>query len=256
MKKQIIAGLICLTVIANISACVPFQFSKGKEEKEVLAVEEKEKLEEDGGKEAAEEVVKQEEVKEKEEEPKKESPSNTTSNQGNPTQNTVPTTVQYPLELCHSSGVGAWSSDIVIQADGTFTGSYHDSDMGTVGDEYPYGTEYISGFRGKFTNIQRIDQYSFSLTLETITLDNPIDKVYIEDGVRYVCTGAGGLTKNDGKTPARNFVLYVPGTPLSMLNEDFKMWYDMTWGYGSKNKQTLPIYGLRNLETEDGFFGE
>lgn len=50
-----------------------------------------------------------------------------------------------------SSGAGAWGTYFYLEKDGTFTGRFHDSEMGETGDGYPNGTVYISEFSGKFS---------------------------------------------------------------------------------------------------------
>ena len=40
------------------------------------------------------------------------------------------------------SGAGAWSTELVVSPDGSFTGYYHDTDMGDSGAGYPNGTRY------------------------------------------------------------------------------------------------------------------
>ena len=183
MRKRLIAGVMCFVMLGTLSGCIPFRRLQREKPEEVKA----EEMEE----------VEYEEVEETtDSEPEISKPD------------TEATGIQYPLGLCHASGVGAWSSDIELQADGTFTGCYYDMDMGSIGEGYPNGTEYTCSFSGKFTNIRRIDPYSFALTLETLNLDEPIGKTYIEGGIQYVCTGAGGLTGKDGETPAKNFILF------------------------------------------------
>ena len=39
-----------------------------------------------------------------------------------------------------SSGAGGWGEEFVIERDGYFKGSFHDSDMGDTGEGYPNGT--------------------------------------------------------------------------------------------------------------------
>ena len=45
------------------------------------------------------------------------------------------------MEFYFSSGAGGWATVMTIDADGTFSGNFHDSDMGTTGEGYPYGKE-------------------------------------------------------------------------------------------------------------------
>ena len=53
-----------------------------------------------------------------------------------------------PIDLEFSSGAGAWGTGLTLAADGSFSGEYHDSDMGDSGDDYPDGTVYLCNFPG------------------------------------------------------------------------------------------------------------
>lgn len=51
-----------------------------------------------------------------------------------------------PLEFYYSSGAGDWSTQLVLQPDGSFTGHYEDRDLGATGEENPNGTLYYCDF--------------------------------------------------------------------------------------------------------------
>ncbi len=51
----------------------------------------------------------------------------------------------------------AWATSISLNRVGSVEGSYHDSDMGFIGEGYPHGTVYICKFSGVFDNIHQID---------------------------------------------------------------------------------------------------
>ena len=42
-----------------------------------------------------------------------------------------------PLEFYYSSGAGDWSTQLVLQPDGSFTGHYEDRDLGATGGRTP-----------------------------------------------------------------------------------------------------------------------
>jgi hypothetical protein len=90
------------------------------------------------------------------------------------------------LELFFSSGAGAWSTEITLQPDGSFTGFYSDADMGSSGEGYPNGTVYLCGFEGEFSEKVPRDEYSWSMTLESLTHD------YEEGKDAYYVTLADG----------------------------------------------------------------
>ncbi len=153
----------------------------------------------------------------------------------------------FPLEFTFSSGAGAWATELTLQKDGSFVGSFHDSNMGENGEGYPNGTVYICDFTGTFKEIQKVNEYTYAMQIGTLSLDREADAEWIEDGVRFVASDPYGLT--DGET----FFLYTPAAPMEAMDEDFMHWwpgrYDM-----DKTYETLSCYGLHNTETDDGFF--
>lgn len=164
---------------------------------------------------------------------------------------TTETAIPYPLEMHFTSGAGAWYSSITIQSDGSFTGNHHDSEMGDVGEDYPKGTRYDCTFAGQFTNIRQINDYTFSLTLESIDLTTDYEQgySYIEDGLRIVVSYPVGLMNEDGTKAVKEFLLYTPEAPISALSEEFRMWMPH-----SESTDILSRYGLYNAETKIGFF--
>ena len=152
-----------------------------------------------------------------------------------------------PVDLSFSSGVGAWSTDLTLEPDGSFAGEYHDTDMGDSGDDYPDGTMYTCTFSGKFTDIKQLDDHSYSLTLDELTSDYEQDKEWVEDGVRYVSSEPYGV--EEGK----DFILYLPDTPTNGLDEEFLSWWPGQ--YQEDQSDTLGFYGLYNVDMGYGFFG-
>lgn len=162
----------------------------------------------------------------------------------------IPAEIPYPLDLFYSSGAGAWYSSITLYEDGSFVGEHHDSDMGDVGDGYPNGTRSFCKFSGKFTNIKQIDNYTFSLTLESVTKVQEEGYTYIDEGVRYIVSYPVGLTEWQDSTLVRDYLLYVPETKTSTLPEEF-LWWSL---HDAEKLETLSEYGLMNTKTQGGFF--
>ncbi len=152
-----------------------------------------------------------------------------------------------PLEFSFLSGVGAWSTDLVLSPDGNFSGEFHDSDMGEVGDEYPNGVVYISVFEGRFANITKVNDYTYKMTLEFLQVDR-LGEEWIEDGVKYISTEPYGLT---GGT---EFLFFYPETPIDELSEDFLSWWPCKYEQDESPKTTLSCHGIMNVTTKDGFF--
>lgn len=148
------------------------------------------------------------------------------------------------FEFC--SGAGAWSTELFINSDGTFEGSYHDSDMGDTGADYPNGTRYYCSFTGKFDDLEKVDEFTYKMKLVSLVYEDEPDKEEILDGIRYIYSGAYGLV---GGT---DFLLYLPGAKLADLPEGYRSW--VGYYYPESVEETeLPYYGLYNLNEENGF---
>ena len=153
-----------------------------------------------------------------------------------------------PLAFTFSSGAGGWSTDIFLQEDGTFSGAYYDSDMGSADNDYPNGTVYYCNFGGKLDIVQKLDAYSY--TLKLASLEKEKGKEYIEDGIRYVPSEPYGMERG------KNYILYLPDTPLEGLSEEFLMWWPGRYDMQEQERTTLGYYGLYNTDMQYGFFGE
>lgn len=191
--------------------------------------------------------------------PATELPEETTLQTASPTESPEETVVTQPAEYLRketlsfedlkfssfhfSSGAGAWRTILTIQPDGDFSGFYHDSNMGETGDRYPDGTVYRSDFTGKFSQPVKVDEYTYSITLEQIRYQRQPRTEEIQDSVLYHYTEAYGL---DG---SKEFLIYLPGTPLDLLPKPFLLWTNLVFS----DHTELPYYGLYAPETENGF---
>ena len=150
-----------------------------------------------------------------------------------------------PDSFWFSSGAGAWGTEIELHQDGTFVGEYHDSDMGSTGDGYPGGTVYISSCTGSFDEVTVLDDYTYSMHLNSITYDHTPGEAWIDNEVLYVASETYGLQ------PGSTFYLYVPGTPVSMLPEAFQQWN--VAGMMLKS-DILEGYAILNVEEDQVFW--
>ena len=91
-----------------------------------------------------------------------------------------------------------------------------------------------------------MDEYTYSMTMESITLENtPGEEYYDSDKVLHIASTPYGL---EG---ANEVLLYFPGKKVSELPESF-----LGWSHGPMywvEEETLPFYGLYNVEEECGF---
>ena len=153
-------------------------------------------------------------------------------------------------EFSFLSGAGGWSTNMTLNKDGSFTGTYHDSEMGSVGEGYPNGSMYICDFSGKFGNFEKINDYSYKMTLTEIKTEKEAGEEWIEDEILYIASAPYGLTDSSNEKTATEFILYLPEAPVDQLAEDFLSW----WPYRTDAKTTLSCYGILNVATNDGFF--
>lgn len=166
-----------------------------------------------------------------------------------PTQTTEkPLEPVFPLELVFSSGAGAWRTFLTLNGDGTFEGTYSDSDMGDSGEEYPRGTIYYCFFSGRFEAMKREDAHAFSMVLAEVTSKDRAGEERIENGIRHVASTPYGL--EGGNT----FFLYLPDTPVNGLPEDFLSWWPAGKGPEKDRPETLSCYGLYNRKMGYAFF--
>jgi len=145
------------------------------------------------------------------------------------------------------SGVGGWSTEVVVSEDGSFTGYFHDWDMGDIGDGYPEGTLYECYFSGKFFVTEMIDPYTYELWLAALDLEGETGVEDIAGGVRVISAGAYGIEGGD------IFLLYCPGKETADLSEEFLEWMRMPNAW-DEIPDALPFYGLHNVEEGTGFF--
>ena len=152
------------------------------------------------------------------------------------------------LEWTFSSGVGAWYTCMWMQEDGTFTGEFHDSEMGEVGEGYAEGTVYGCLFHGKMSLGEQVDEYTWKLHVDELALDEGQVPEVIEEEMRFVTTEPYGLKAG------QDMLLYLPGTPVDKIPEGFIPWAHLD-AYGEDMKE-LPYYGLYDPQEESGFIGD
>lgn len=152
------------------------------------------------------------------------------------------------LEFTFASGAGAWRTQLTLNPDGTFEGIFRDSEMGDWTEEYSRGTAYICEFSGKFGDIKQINEYTYSIYLDTIDLRYQVDETWIEDDIRYIASDPYGLDVG------KEFLFYTPETPIDGLNEEFLYWWPLYSEQEEQPREKLMCYGILNKEMNYGFF--
>ncbi len=151
-----------------------------------------------------------------------------------------------PSQFTFCSGAGAWRTELNIESDGSFYGDYHDADIGSYGKDYPNGTVYISEFHGKFSCPKKVDEYTYSMSVESFEIDESPD-VYYENGTRYITVIAHMWNIGD------EILIYLPGAPIDNLPEGF-----LDGSYIDPSRRELPFgtYYLYVVNDRDRFESE
>ena len=151
------------------------------------------------------------------------------------------------MEWSFMSGAGGWATLMTINPDGSFTGNYHDSEMGETGEDYPDGTIYGCTFHGQLTLGEQVDAYAWKVHVDSVELDEGQVPEAIEDGIRFVTVEPYGVVAD------HDWLLYLPGTLTSALPEGFLFWAHLI---GDDIAEALPCYGLYDEADDTGFIGE
>ena len=147
-----------------------------------------------------------------------------------------------------SSGAGGWYTELILNDDGTFTGHFQDSEMGADGDGYK-GTMYLCDFSGSFKSAEKLDIYSYKLTLNELNINTEKSEEWIEGETKYV------PSKPYGMENCEMFMLYLPGTNVTQFPEDFLSWWQK-YMTASDKPTNLDCYALHNTEESLVFFSE
>lgn len=151
----------------------------------------------------------------------------------------------FPRSFCFASGAGAWSTELEVAADGSFSGLYHDTDAGDAEESYPNGTVYICTFRGQFSQPEQVDGNTYRVRLEGLEAEETEGEETFADGRRYVGSRPYGLDDAD------EILIYLPGSRRQDLPQAFVDW---TWAFDPwDTDDELTAYGLYNVAGEQGF---
>ena len=145
------------------------------------------------------------------------------------------------MTFSFSTGAGGASTTITFGANGSFTGTFTDSEMGLVGDKYPNGTVYTSEFYGSFADPKWESDYKYSIRLNGLYMKHALGVETIVDGVRYVTTSASGFEK------AGYFSVYLPGAPISKVTAPVVTHVGNVEGWGTAVPSSLPCWAIYNI---------
>lgn len=158
-------------------------------------------------------------------------------------------------EYTFTSGMGSWSTQLKIKDDGTFTGKYHDTNMGDSGDGYD-ATLYLSEFSGNLSNAQKINDYTYSFKLSDIKYKNTPNTEEITDpygnGTKMLVKYSDAYGLNNTKT----IYAYTESAPVLKLPKGFLSWVEQLRSDDTKNNSNLSYKCLYAVEPKYGWIGE
>ena len=152
------------------------------------------------------------------------------------------------INWCFCSGVGGWSTDMQIKPDGTFSGQFHDNEMGDCTDAYPDGTVYYCTFNGRFSLAEQVNENTWKLRVDELKQDEKAGVETVGDGFRYISADPYGISEGD------EVLLYKPGTPLDGFTDEMKVW---TYAFDAMDTAAsqLRCWFLYSAKNESGFVG-
>ena len=147
-----------------------------------------------------------------------------------------------PEEFVFSSGGGGWGTSLYMNNDGSFTGLFYDSNPKPDVSEYCY-------FKGSFSEISKINDYSYSMKLEDVGIDSEHEPIAGE-GREWVLSDSIYGFDDEGM----EYILYTPEAPVAELDEEFMSWASAI--DRSKITDTLNYYGIYDASGSGhyGFF--
>ena len=153
------------------------------------------------------------------------------------------------LQVCqfvYASGASGWGTVLTIQPDGSFSGSFSDSEW----EESESGTQAVCEcceFSGQLAQPVRVNDYTYSVGIDHIEYQREVGTDEYADGVHYYYTEPRGLEDTE------ELLIYLPGAPTAELPEKFLGW---VMGSADTAEEELPFYGLYSETTQAGFRGE
>ncbi|MBM6699216.1 hypothetical protein H7U32_02505 [Bifidobacterium pullorum subsp. saeculare] len=145
-----------------------------------------------------------------------------------------------------SSGSGGWGTNLHVNADGTFSGKYQDTNLGDISAEHPHGTARQSEFTGQFSSAQRNEDGSYTLhcVANRLSVKGNNGGTRIENGMAITTTDPYGITLCD------TFVLYPKGFDSAKMSESergWAWWTSTSYNEGGPLQQTA----LSNMSMGD-----
>lgn len=157
---------------------------------------------------------------------------------------------QIPHTYTFSSGVGAWSTVVTLNDDGSFTGFFHD--WSANGPDGIQGYQVECKFSGQFGRVGKIADRIYTMELLSIVQEGTQGERFVDErGMTHEVSSPYGFDN------ASLFYVYTPGIAVDDLQESFRNWTlnANSWAHlYDLSSNTYESYGLYNYYGQQGFF--
>ncbi|HIR13846.1 MAG TPA: hypothetical protein IAB31_07980, partial [Candidatus Choladousia intestinavium] len=84
--------------------------------------------------------------------------------------------------------------------------------------------EVFCNFEGKFSDLKSVDEYVYSMSLESLDTLNTPGEEYFRNGTKYISSTPYGLENT------QEVYVYFPGCPTSSIPKEIADWVSMSYG--------------------------
>lgn len=135
----------------------------------------------------------------------------------------------------------SWNTKLTLNKDGTFSGEYHETLVDQT-DDGEFTLISLCNFEGYFKAIEKIDDFTYRLTIGEYKTELGLGDEWVENGIFYQSAEPFGISD------CQEFMLYLPGKITGALPDNFLMWVNHKI-YNGK----LQTYALHNTANGFGF---
>ncbi|MCI8628912.1 MAG: hypothetical protein HFE57_05320 [Firmicutes bacterium] len=149
----------------------------------------------------------------------------------------------------HFSFTGSdWSTNLVLNLDGTFTGKCYDLDKSSWGDDSDWDSSSVYySFDEKFSKPIKVDEYTYFVNLEYLNTEEMPENQYYKDDAQCI------YSKVYGFDDTNDFLIYLPKTPTSILPEDCLSKISFLITNNALSDLNAIIYNIKGKECFVGF---
>ncbi len=109
---------------------------------------------------------------------------------------------------------GDWTTMLTVNADGSFNGDFSAHYFQDEKHHYDVGE-----FHGTFTDAKQIDDLTWTIRVDSLTVDGEVGKEWEQDGETYTCIG-----DPTAPVPGTELTVYLPGSDSARIPEEFFTW--------------------------------